>query len=73
MAEKTAKPYLKIASTLVIVGAGLLAIERYGLHELSSNGQVHIAPNLMSLLVLVPVGLILAGAVVFVVGRMRRL
>ena len=68
------KPYVKLASTLVLVGSGLFTLERYGLQRIEEPGHpLHIDPTLLSLMVLVPIGLVLAGAVVFVVGRMRRL
>ncbi len=71
--EKGKKPYLKLASSLVVVGAGMFMLERYGLTELTRSGRVHIDPNLMSVLVIVPILLVLAGAIVFMVGKMRRL
>ena len=69
------KPYAKLASTLVSVGAGILAFERFGLAELRNNAgsETHIDGTLLSLLVIVPVVLIIAGCIVFMVGRMRRL
>jgi len=68
------KPYVKLASTLVLVGSGLFTLERYGLQRIEEPGNpLHIDPTLLSLMVLVPIGLVVAGAVVFLVGRMRRL
>ena len=68
------KPYVKLASTLVLVGSGLFTLERYGLQRIEEPGNpLHIDPTLLSLMVLVPIGLEVAGAVVFLVGRMRRL
>ena len=68
------KPYVKLASTLVLVGSGLFTLERYGLQRIEEPGHpLHIDPTLLSLMVLVPIGLVIAGAVVFLVGRMRRL
>ncbi len=68
------KPYVKLASTLVTLGAGILAFERYGLSEFrNAAGQPgHIDGTVLSLLVIVPVALILAGCIVFMAGRMRR-
>ena len=67
------KPYVKLASTLVLVGSGLFTLERYGLQRIEEPGHpLHIDPTLLSLMVLVPIGLVIAGAVVFLVGRMRR-
>ena len=68
------KPYVKLASTLVLVGSGLFTLERYGLQRSEEPGNpLHIDSTLLSLMVLVPIGLVVAGAVVFLVGRMRRL
>lgn len=68
------KPYVKLASTLVLVGSGLFTLERYGLQRIEEPGHpLHIDPTLLSLMVLVPIGLVVAGAVIFLVGRMRRL
>lgn len=73
MADKGPKPYIKLAGTLVTLGAGIFMIERYGLSEMSGNGSFHIDPNLLSVLVLAPIVLVAAGAIVFMVGKMRRL
>ena len=74
MAEKGMKPYVKLASTLVLVGTGLFSLEQFGLGRLEGNSHsVHIDGTILSLLVLVPIGLVAAGALVFVVGKMRRL
>jgi hypothetical protein len=68
------KPYVKLASTLVLVGTGLFTLERLGLGRLEgANRDVHLPALLLSLLVIVPLVLVAAGAVVFVVGKMRRL
>lgn len=67
------RPYVKLASGLVIGGMALFSLEQFGLGKLSSpDHPIHLDSNLVSLLVLAPIVLILAGAVVFVVGRMRR-
>ncbi|MEQ1770933.1 MAG: hypothetical protein ABL879_13940 [Devosia sp.] len=75
MAEKGMKPYVKLASSLVLVGMGLFTLERYGLSEMSGNGasRIHLDPNLMSALVLAPLLVVAAGVVVFMWGKMRRL
>lgn len=74
MAAATPKPYVKLASTLVLIGMGLFALERFGLGRFEQPGrQLNLDPNLLSALVLVPLLLIAAGAIIFVVGRMRRL
>ncbi len=70
------KPYIKLAATLASIGAGLFMLERYGLNELQglNNGQgIHLDPTIMSVLVIAPFALILAAAVIFMVGKMRRL
>jgi hypothetical protein len=73
MAEIKTKPYIKLAGTLASIGVGLFFIERFGLAELSHNGTMHIDGTILSLMVIVPIALVLAGAVVFMVGKMRRL
>jgi hypothetical protein len=70
------KSYMKLAATLASLGAGLFLLERYGLSELKglNNGQgIHLDPNILGLLVIAPFALILAAAVIFMVGKMRRL
>jgi len=74
MAAQQTKPYVKLASTLVLLGMGLFTLERYGLQRIEEPGNpLHLGSVLISLLVIVPVVMIIAGALVFVVGRMRRL
>lgn len=74
MAAATPKPYVKLASTLVLVGMGLFTLERFGLSRFEQPGrQLNLDPNLLSALVLIPLLLIAAGAIIFIVGRMRRL
>ena len=70
MAEQKTKSYVKLASTLVLVGMGLFTLERYGLSQFKSS---HLDGTLLSVLVVAPLLLIAGGAIVFVVGRMRRL
>jgi len=69
------KPYVKLAGGLVVIGGGLLTIERLGLSNLSgsSHAPVHVDPTLLSLMVLAPVGLIIVGCLIFLVGKIRRL
>lgn len=73
-AKPTTKPYVKLAYSFILFGMGLFALERYGLTELSGPSHTGLALDgtLTSILVLAPVGLILAGCVTFVVGRMLR-
>ena len=74
MAAPGMKPYVKLASSLVVVGMGLFSIEQFGLGKLEGDGRsVHLDGTILSLMVLAPLVLIAAGAVVFVVGKMRRL
>ena len=74
MAAQGPKPYIKLASTLVLLGTGLFTLERYGLSRIEEPGNpLHLGGTLLSLLVIVPVLLVVGGALVFVVGRMRRL
>ncbi len=66
--------YSKLAYTLIIAGMSIFAFERFGLQAISSNGTpVHLNGALMSILVIAPVVLVIAGCGVFMVGRMRRL
>jgi hypothetical protein len=74
MANQAPKPYVKLASTLVLLGMGIFTLERYGLQRIEEPGHpLHLGSTLLSLLVIIPVLMIVAGALVFVVGRMRRL
>jgi heme/copper-type cytochrome/quinol oxidase subunit 2 len=68
------KPYVKLASTLVLIGTGLFSLEQYGLGRLEGdNHAVHLDGTILSLMVLVPIALVAIGAIIFVVGKMRRL
>ena len=51
----------------------ILAFERFGLQTISSNGEVHLSGTLLSIPVIAPAVLVIAGCGVPVVGRMRRL
>lgn len=74
MAAPPTKPYVKLASTLMLLGMGIFSLERFGLSRLEGGAQpLHLDGTLLSLLVLLPVVLVAAGALVFVVGRLRRL
>ena len=74
MAAPGMKPYVKLASSLVVVGMGLFSIEQFGLGKLEGDGRsFHLDGTILSIMVLAPLALIAAGAVVFVVGKMRRL
>lgn len=74
MATPPNKPYLRLAYTLIVLGMGLFALERFGLDGLagSEHKALHLDPTLLSILVLAPVVLVVAGCVTFVVGSMRR-
>jgi hypothetical protein len=67
------KPYVKLASTLASVGLGIFFIEQFALGEFKKNGSVHLDGTLLSIMVLAPIVLVVAGAIVFLVGKMRRL
>lgn len=68
------KPYMKLASTLVVLGMGLFSLEQFGLGKLEGpNHAVHLDSTLLSLMVIVPLALMVGGAVVFLYGKMRRL
>lgn len=64
------KPYVKLAYTLVLIGMGIFALERFGLAQMPG---LHLAGWLITILVVAPVVLVLAGCAVFMVGRARRL
>ena len=68
-----ARPHLKLASTLVFAGVTLFGLEQFGLDKIEGpTRSVHLDPNLLSLLVIAPFVLVVAGAIVFLAGRMRR-
>ena len=74
MAVQGTKPYIKLASTLVVVGMGLFSLEQYGLSRLEGPGKtVHLDGTVLSVMVIAPIALVAAGAIVFMVGKMRRL
>ena len=66
------KPYVKLASGLVLGGMGLFTLERYGLGRVNPEG-LHLAGWVVTAMILVPLALIGAGCVTFMVGRIRRL
>ena len=74
MAAQGMKPYVKLASTLVVVGMGLFSLEQFGLGKLEGQGHaVPIDGTVLSLMVIAPIALVATGAVVFMIGKMRRL
>jgi hypothetical protein len=74
MASQNTKPYIKLAQSLVLVGGVLFGLERFGLDKIEGpNRAVHLDGTVLSILVLLPIVLIVAGALVFMVGKMRRL
>ena len=74
MAAQGMKPYVKLASTLVVVGMGLFSIEQFGLGKLEGpDHSLHLDPTILSVMVVAPIALVAAGAVVFMVGKMRRM
>ena len=73
MAAQGMKPYVKLASTLVVVGMGLFSVEQFGLGKLEGpNHSLHLDPTVLSIMVVAPIALVAAGAIVFMVGKMRR-
>jgi hypothetical protein len=67
------KPHVKLASRLVFAGMIIFGVEQFGLGQLEgSTKSIHLDPNLLSALVLVPILLVAAGGLVFVISRMRR-
>lgn len=68
------KPYLRLAWGLMVVGMAIFALERLGLPEVAGPGRpLHLDGTLLSILVVAPVLLVLAGIVVFMYGKLRRL
>ena len=53
-------------------GMSMFMLERYGLSQLNQTGM-HIAGWLLTALIVVPLVLVAAGCLTFMVGRMRRL
>jgi len=72
MAQQGMKPYVRLASTLVLVGMGLFGLEQFGMSKWLTPGK-HIDPTLLSVLVLAPVVLVVLGVLVWIFGKMRRL
>jgi hypothetical protein len=70
--DKPHKPYIRLAGGLFLTGSGLLALERYGLGNMPGL-QHQLNGTVVTLLVLVPLSLIVAGLAVFAWGKMRRL
>ncbi len=54
---------------------GIFAIERLGLDQLSgpNHTALHLDGTVLSILVIAPVALVLAGCLIFMIGKMRRL
>jgi hypothetical protein len=74
MAVQGPKPYMKLASTLVLLGMGLFTLERLGLSRMEEPGHpLHLDGTLLSVLVIVPLALVAVGALIFVFGKIRRL
>jgi len=69
------KPYVKLAYLLVILGMGILALERLGLDQAAGPNHtgLHLDGTLLSVLVIAPAALILAGCLIFIFGKLRRL
>ncbi|MEO6012191.1 MAG: hypothetical protein ABIQ30_01215 [Devosia sp.] len=74
MAAQGPKPYVKLASTLMVVGMALFSVEQFGLGKLEGpNHAVHLDSTLLSLMVIAPLALMVGAGVVFLYGKMRRL
>jgi polyferredoxin len=73
MAEQGTKPYLKLASTLVLLGIGLFSLEQFGLSRAGPGGSAHLDGTILSILVIAPLALVAAGVLTFIIGKMRRL
>jgi hypothetical protein len=73
MAAQGMKPYVKLASTLVLFGSAMFTLERFGLSKVEDGHTLHIDGTILSILVILPIALVLAGAIIFMVGKMRRL
>ena len=73
MAERRTKPYVKLAATLASLGIAIFFLERFGLTQMRQFGTFHVDGTLLSIMVIAPVVLVLAGALVFMIGKMRRL
>ena len=74
MATQAPKPYVKLASTLVLLGMGLFTLERYGLSRIEEPGHpLHLGSLVLSAMVIAPLALVAVGALIFVFGKMRRL
>jgi uncharacterized membrane protein YidH (DUF202 family) len=69
------KPYMRVAYGLIAFGIGLFMLERFGLSALAGpqHSSMHLDPNLLSAMVIGPILLVIAGCIVFMVGKMRRL
>lgn len=69
------KPYVRLAYTLIIIGMGIFALERLGLSNMAGPNHtgLHLDGTILSILVLAPVVLVVAGCLIFMIGKMRRL
>ncbi len=71
--KDSAKKPSNLPMTLVVTGMGLFSIEQFGLGKLGGpNSGIHIDGTILSILVLAPIALVVAGAVMFMMRRMRR-
>jgi len=74
MAAQGQKPYVKLAYTMVLIGMALFGLEQFGLGKLEGPGHsFHLDGTVLSILVIAPLALVAAGAIIFMIGRMRRL
>lgn len=64
--------YRKLAYSLIVIGMSLFMFERFGLAGLrSSYPQMHIDGTLLGFFVVAPILLVVAGGMVFMIGRAR--
>lgn len=61
----------KVAYLLVMCGVAIMLFERFGLKGLTDQG-IRLDPNLVGVLALAPFVMIFAGAIAFMVVRMKK-
>ncbi|HEY9011381.1 MAG TPA: hypothetical protein VIN06_10205 [Devosia sp.] len=72
--KPSTKPYVKLAYGLIIAGMAIFMLERFGLSNMSgpNHTPLHLDGTLLSIMVIAPVVLVVAGCLTFMVGRMLR-
>jgi hypothetical protein len=66
------KPYIRRAQLLLILGFVSIGVVGWGLGELGKN-NIAIHEPFLTIAFLIPIVLIVAGAGIFIYGRMRKL